>query len=264
MQSAQLTAYQRGLQTVLLGMRPAALASLLKQALGVRRTVIETPRGRFWVDICSNLGAELSRHGAYEPDMERLLDRFLAPGGVFVDVGANEGYFTALAARRCGPTGRVLAIEPQERLLPIIAENLRLNGTEWATVLPIAVTDAEGVAKLYLTADVNSGASGLHRRTRYPLPTRQVATKTLAQALDDAGLGRVDLMKIDIEGFEYEAVLGSPEVFQRGQVRALALELHPAVLASRHKDAADIIQMLAQCGYSLTERFGSTVWLAPA
>lgn len=81
--------------------------------------------------------------------------------------------------------------------------------------------------------------------------------------LDEVGMGHVDLMKVDIEGFEYEALLGAPEVFQRHRVAALALELHPTRLASRHKDATDIATMLERCGYKLTTSEGNDVWLAP-
>jgi hypothetical protein len=70
-------------------------------------------------------------------------------------------------------------------------------------------------------------------------------------------------MKIDIEGFEYEALLGSPRVFQQHRIRALALELHPHILAARGKDAGEITAMLANAGYTRTETFGNDVWTAP-
>ena len=76
------------------------------------------------------------------------------------------------------------------------------------------------------------------------------------------GLNHVDLLKVDIEGFEYEAVLGSPRVFQQQRVKALALELHPTILADRGKSAGDTERMLEQAGYRLTETFGNTVWIA--
>src|ERR1700682_327502 len=132
-----LTMYQRCLQTLLMRVRPSSLASLLKRVLGIRRTVIDTPHGRFWVDPISNLGIALSRHGSYESGMQKTLEKFLPSGATFVDLGANEGYFTVIGANEGGPRGRVVAIEPQKRLIPVIAENLRLNGVEWASVLNV-------------------------------------------------------------------------------------------------------------------------------
>jgi FkbM family methyltransferase len=258
-----LPLYQRLLQSLLLRVRPAPLASLLKRILSRGSIIIVTRNGRFLVDPISILGQELSRHGLYEPAMQKTLGKFLAPGATFVDLGANVGYFTIIGAQLCGPTGRVLAIEPQERLLPVIKENIRINGVEWATALNVAVTDVPGTVTLHLTADTAPGGSGLFRQTKYRLPTQQATGKTIAQILDEEGLERVDLMKVDIEGSEYEALLGSPDVFRSRRIRALALELHPAILRARNKDAANITTMLIECGYSVTAPFGNAVWLAP-
>src|SRR4051812_38970298 len=107
--------------------RPAPVASALKRLLRVRRRAVTTPEGTFWIDPVSNLGLELLR-GRYEPSLTEVVRRYLRPGGVFVDVGANEGYFSAIAARLVGPTGRVVAVEPQARLRPVLEENFRLNG----------------------------------------------------------------------------------------------------------------------------------------
>jgi FkbM family methyltransferase len=258
-----LTLYQRWLQTLLMRIRPAPLAALLKRALRTGRTVIDTTHGRFWVDPFSNLGTTLCRHGSYEPMMQKTLETYLTSGSTFVDLGANEGYFTVIGAKQCGADGRVLAIEPQQRLLPVIAENLRLNGVTWASVANIVITDTPGTATIHLAPDTNTGASGLHRTAKYRLPTQQVAARTLGQVLDDERLAHVDLMKVDVEGFEYEALLGSPEVFKQRRVRALALELHPTILADRNKDISHITGMLAECNYRMTDASGTTVWLAP-
>jgi FkbM family methyltransferase len=233
--------------------RPASLAAGLKSLLGVGRTVVSTPHGRFWIDPLSHLGFELSERGHYEDAMRRTLEKYLRPGSTFVDVGANEGYFTVIAARRCGIGGRVVAIEPQERLLPVITQNLRLNGFEWATIANVAVSDSPGVVELHLAPNINTGGSGLHRQYRYRVPTQQTAAQTLAQILDEQNLERVDLMKMDIEGFEYEALLGSPSVFAQHRVRTLALELHPRILEQRQQNAADITGMLTQHGYRMVD-----------
>ena len=225
--------------------------------------VVDTPQGRFFVDPVSLLGIALSKRGCYEPEMHSTLRQFLGRGKTFVDLGANEGYFTVIGAKLCQAEGRVIAIEPQHRLLPVIEENLRLNGLTNASLVNAALSDTPGQVTLHLTSDTNSGGSGLHRHTAYSLPTQEVAAMTLAQVLDQQKIDHVDLMKVDIEGFEYEALLGSPDVFHQHRILALALELHPTILAERGKNAGDIEQMLASTGYRKTETFGNSVWLAP-
>ncbi len=127
MKTHDLTLYRKSLQAILMRVRPAPFASFLKKLSRVERTVISTSEGLFWIDPVSVFGYEISRKGVYEASMLGTLDRFLAPGATFVDVGANEGYFSVAAAKRCGRSGRIIAVEPQQRLQPIIRENLRIN-----------------------------------------------------------------------------------------------------------------------------------------
>jgi FkbM family methyltransferase len=262
MQSVQnpLTAYQQILQRLLLRVRPALLAVAFKRALGVRRATIDTRYGTFTFDPVSLMGEALCNQGECEPGMRHNIEHALRPGSTFVDLGANEGYFTVIGARLVGPTGRVLAVEPQKRLLPIIAENLTRNGLHNVTVLDIAIGGCEGQQELYLTSDTNTGASGLSRSERLTLAAQRVRVRRLEDVLREQEIYRVDFMKIDIEGSEYEAILASPEVFRRQRVAVLGMELHPALLASRGKNAADLMKFLADCGYRMSVMEGHTVW----
>lgn len=262
-QPSGLSLYYRLLQVVLMRLRPAPIATALKRILRVRRVTVTTLQGRFCVDPVSIMGIALTRGGTYESGMIATLNASLTHGSTFVDLGANEGYFTVIGAGLCGPTGRVVAIEPQERLLPIISKNLHLNSLLNTIVVNAAITDRPGQVTLHLTSNTNSGGSGLHRHTKYPLPTQEVAAMTLEQLLDVQGVKVVDLLKVDIEGSEYEALLGSPRLFQECRIKALALELHPTILADRGKDAEDIVALLTGAGYQKKQPFGNDLWLAP-
>jgi hypothetical protein len=99
------------LYRMLLRIRPAPIAVFLKRVLRIQRVIMETASGRFWVDPVSNFGIALIS-GLYEPSMQNTLPMFLGPGKVFVDVGANEGFFTVQGARLTSSGGRVIAVEP--------------------------------------------------------------------------------------------------------------------------------------------------------
>lgn len=241
--------------------RPAAFATYLKRLLGIKRTVVKTGHGSFFVDPISHLGDFLIREGENEPDMAITLQRYLSPGSVFVDVGANEGYFSVLGGQIVGPAGRVVAIEPQSRLRAVVEENIRLNGLNNVVLYQTAISDAEGVADLYLTPDVNTGASGLTRQNRYAVPTQPVPTTTLANVLATAGVEKIDLMKMDIEGFEYEAIMGSKDLFRGGRVRAIALELHLDLIRGRGHDPDELVRFLHGCGYRMDRSTGKRVFV---
>jgi len=244
--------------------RPAPLATVLKRLLRVGRVVADTPHGTFAVDPVTGIGAAVLRGQPFEPDTMSVLEAFLEPGATFVDVGANEGYFSVAGARLVGPRGRVVAVEPQSRLRPVIERNAALNGIENITIYGAAISDAAGTAELHLTSESASGSSSLFRTTRYALPSERVPTMTLAQLFADAGVERADLVKVDVEGFEYEALLGSPELLRRGAIRTLVLEWHPSVLAARGLDGGRIAALLAETGYREDPRFECNVYRAPA
>lgn len=242
--------------------RPAVLATYLKRLLRIKRMVVRTRVGTFFVDPISHLGDQLIREGEYEPAMMATLERHLPAGGTFVDVGANEGYFSVQGGRIVGPSGRTIAVEPQARLRAVLDENVRLNGLKNVSVWQAAVSDVEGPADLYLAPDLNTGASGLTRPNRYPMPTQTIRTSTLAHLLADAGVSRVDFMKMDIEGLEYEAVLGSKSLFREGCVRAIALEFHPDLIRGRGHDPKELVNFLQECGYQEDRFTGVRVFVA--
>ena len=89
----------------------------------------------------------------YEPQMTRLLELVLRPTDVFVDGGANEGYFSILAASLVG-NGQVHCVEPQSRLQPILRENIRLNSARSVTIHSVALCEHPGEVKLFLCSSM--------------------------------------------------------------------------------------------------------------
>ena len=103
-----MTTYiKRRTYRILRSLRPAWVAVMVKRALRIRRVVVDTPQGSFWLDPVSNLAGAISGGGFFEPAMQMTLAEFLGAGKLFVDLGANEGYFTVLAAKLIGPSAPV-------------------------------------------------------------------------------------------------------------------------------------------------------------
>jgi len=257
-----LGVFDRLTSAFLARLRPAGFASALKSVLHRNRVRIDTPNGKFLIDPFSHFGRELAITGDYEPQMRKTILHYLKPGDTFVDLGANEGFFSVQAAAICGSQGRVLAIEPQNRLLHTLRENLRLNEIGCVTVINVAVSDRPGTAMLYLSPDINTGGSGLTNATRYPVRAQPTPLRTLSQVLDESGVDRVDFMKVDIEGFEWEMLAGAAEVFSTHRVRAMAMEIHESLLHRRGLDAGEILRKLEAFGYRIERPYGHWVWLA--
>ncbi len=139
--------------------------------------------------------------GVWEPDVSKVIERSLAEGDVFVDIGANIGYDALLAAHLVGRTGKVVAIEALPRTFTHLQRNLDLNDARNVRALNVAVADRETVLDLYEVSAHNIGAvTTLGTRGGKPLAT--IAARPLAHLLTDDEIARLRLVKIDIEGGE--------------------------------------------------------------
>jgi len=134
----------------------------------------------------------------------RFLTRFLRPGDTFVDVGANIGFYALLAARAVGPTGRVLTIEADPRTAVILRRHLQRNGFAAAQVVQLGVSDQVCTLKLNRNTVGNRGGNSfLYGDSRSQVA---VACRPLLAILEEAQLGTISCMKIDIEGFEHRVL----------------------------------------------------------
>lgn len=170
----------------------------------------------------------------YEPETTDYLARHLREADVFVDVGANHGYFTLLAASLVGPAGRVVAFEPNPRVFAQLQAHVHRNHFESrALLIPCALSDGPAdAARLYVSRDaVNSGLSsltpdpallatgGLSEAATVPVPV-----ETFDRWFATAGLTHVDLVKIDVEGAEARVVAGMARALRSRCIRTLIVE----------------------------------------
>jgi FkbM family methyltransferase len=164
-----------------------------------------------------------------------------------VDAGANIGAFTLYAARTAR-AARILAIEPFgptfERLTDTVTAN-RLSGR--VTCLPCALGGQEGEAHMTGNAQPSQFRQVVREAGQ---STVAVRVTTLAAILQAHGIEHVDVLKMDIEGGEYPALLGAPaDVLRR--IGRICLEYHPSFAGeARSKDA--LFDHLASCGFALT------------
>ena len=248
------------LTSIVMNIRPAPLGSFLKKILLSRRKIYVASFGTFFIDPCSHFGFHLSKSGHYEQEMEFVIDTLLSKGDNFLDLGANEGYFSILASKRIGPEGLVIAVEPQSRLQPILFMNIQLNDAYNVHVRQIALSDANGIATLFLAPDVNTGASGLSWSSPYNTKSEIVPQYTLQALMNSLNSPSIKLVKLDLEGFEHEVIMSSPHVIFSKKIQHIALELHPSILASRGKSSDEIIGLLESAGYKRDNRFKTLVY----
>ena len=201
--------------------------------------------------------------GCYDsPDVHALLRTALKPGDTFVDIGANIGMITLMAARAVGAEGRILAFEPH----PVTVERLRrvldLNAVKNTTVYPIGLGDREGILPLQ-TIDQSSVWSSFAVRAELPGLTYKTVNVPIRRADDSLpeDLGPRTLIKIDAEGYECKVLEGMKNVLRKHP--AVITEVEPDILKSAGSSTEELWKRMVDAGYDpffceLRRRLGST------
>jgi FkbM family methyltransferase len=197
------------------------------------------------------LGDWLGRHvyvtGEYEPATTRVVKSLLQAGDTFVDIGANIGYFSLLASRRVGPTGKVFAFEPVPQTRDELIHNVCLNRAGNVTVRDEAVADSTGEAIFFVGPADHRGTSSL--RSLHDASGVLSVRKALLDDLlpPDAKVG---LVKIDVEGAEYLALQGMQECLRLDRPD-LIIEVTDSYLRGMGHSAAMLCEFLRDFGYRM-------------
>jgi FkbM family methyltransferase len=194
----------------------------------------------------------------YEPGL-RYLERVLSPGQVFVDGGANLGIYTIVAAKLVGPQGQVLAFEPRPEAFTTLQCSVALNQLSNTKIFYKALSDHEGKFLL------NSRETAVEVKEEM-----QVDTTTIDLALLDEGISQVDVLRLDVEGFEELVLRGAREMLRRhSPVILFSMSQAPERLRLASDGAWQLLKSLGYEFYTLgnhrelvelyTPRFGQTI-----
>jgi FkbM family methyltransferase len=224
------------------------LAKLRKTGASMGERVVRTRYGfKYKADLGDWLGQYVYLTGHYEPDTARIIADLLRPGDVFIDVGANSGFFTLLAAKRVGASGQVHSFEPLPVMRQRLQENLALNGFQNVTLHDVALSNARGEVTFYEGPQGHKGISSLR-------PISQAANTLRIQTLpmDDllAAIPSIRLIKIDVEGAEQLVVEGMWQLLSKHRP-FLILEVTDEYLKPFGHDAVGLCSLLCASGYRI-------------
>jgi FkbM family methyltransferase len=193
------------------------------------------PTGDRWVSDEIRNGVEFERH------VLRVLLLLLEPGATLVDVGANLGWFTVIGSRLVGPTGRVVAYEPDPGNLRLLRRNIRANDCRNVTVIAAAAGETRGRARLWLSPD-NQG----DHRLELSSDRADWVDVDVRRVTDDVKPGVAALVKIDVQGSEVAALRGMQPLLAATPAPRLVAELWPHGLERCGASADELIDLLCQ------------------
>ena len=231
------------------------LVRLLERAVGAgNRAALWRGQCQVWSQAMTGptferwLYLQLHRLGRMGGAERATLARIVRPGMTVLDIGSNVGLYTVLLSRLVGPAGRVISFEPDPDLFASLQRNCMLNAC--SNVEPHNVAVGREPGRLWLQKLVfNTGDNHLGGQTGLPF---RDAVETEVVALD--GFLRdvhPDLVKIDVQGWEFEALQGMQALMSAHPAADIYFELWPQGLIRAGSRAEDLLRWLQERGYRL-------------
>lgn len=194
------------------------------------------------------ISQDLLVNGIREPFLTKIINDEIKEGDIVVDIGANIGYYVLQESLLVGQHGKVYAIEPVHGNIEILERNIRLNGYKNIEVFELAIGGKNGMGKILVSELRNRSsmmASGM--TYMYSSPIEIMMLDSFLQ-----GKRQPDVLKMDVEGYEYEIMRGSKELLASRKPLKIFMELHFDILLDK---SIEIVKMLKDTGFVLKKAY---------
>jgi FkbM family methyltransferase len=180
----------------------------------------------------------------YEPVTQRVFLESVRAGDVVVDVGAHIGYFSLLAAKVVGETGKVYAVEPCQETVRLLEKSIHANSIRNLAVHCCAAGNSQCLREFNIT-----GSSDSHGFYRHPNTETLNTVQVKQEKVDSIVEGRVNVAKIDVEGAEIEVLEGMENILMRNHDIILFVEWFPAGMKSAGRDPSELPERLRKLNF---------------
>lgn len=185
--------------------------------------------------------------GCYERWETKIVRAVLQPGMTFLDVGANIGYFSLLASNIVGPKGKVFAVEPSPYVADLFAEAITTNQITNIHLKRCGLGASAGSVSLSIPGRGNHTPTML---TDTGAPSLSVQVERLDDCLKEWNCNHIDLLKMDVEGFEGFVLDGAPEAFAQHRIRRVLCEFNNPWLQRAGSSSAKLYQRFRDLGFN--------------
>ena len=200
--------------------------------------------------------------GYFEEEMLDSFMSYLKPGMTFVDIGANIGQHTLFVSRVVGPTGNVISFEPIPHLYEQIKRSTEANAMTNISLFNLGCGDRESRETLYINK-ANIGASSIVASLK-DSKEEQITIHIIKAEDKLLTYKKIDLIKIDVEGYEYQALLGLEKIIERDKP-VLFIEYTPTFYKrssndSTTNDGIRLLSLLEKYGYKIKDLEGKFIY----
>ena len=189
--------------------------------------------------------------GVYEKFEIELMSKICSTGKVVVDIGAHVGLYTAIAGLGVGPSGRVFALEPDPVSFNYLQQTVKANKLANIQLVQAAASNKNDRSQLFASS-TNRGDTRMYNNNNADCVI-QVETLKLDDYFDTQKISTIDIIKMDIQGFEGHAIEGMKEIIRRSPRLIILMEFWPTGLTSAGTDPIELLQQLENMGLKLYE-----------
>ncbi|QPP10728.1 FkbM family methyltransferase [Streptomyces bathyalis] len=216
----------------------------------VRREARTRFGARFLVDSEDLIQRHLYLFGVWEPHLSHWLRQRLKSGDVFVDVGANIGYFSVLGSSLVGPSGSVVAVEASPAFHRRLLQHANMNRCSNLRAVHAAVSDQDETLKFIQASSRNTGATSTVPYSGPAESEFEVDAHPLTQLLSEGEIERARVIKIDVEGAEGAAVRGLSSALNRlRQDAEVVVEVTPQRMNALGDSADELLRTFVDSGF---------------
>jgi len=207
---------------------------------------------KMFLDITNPLTWDLIGERGNEDEVKKTFVKNFKEGDTVIDVGANIGEFSLIAAKKVGTEGKVISIEPLHQPVIWLKKNFILNGFSNYEILEKAVGDKIGTMTLYKkSANSEQGVLDPEITKKELIPCSEIMVDTIDKIMSSRKIDTIDMLKIDVEGYEYEVFCGCKESFKKNKIEKIICEIHSTFLKNRGLDENLIYSLLKENGFSI-------------
>lgn len=211
------------------------------------RFAVRTPEELRLLESCGGAGGETQV-------LQAILS-VLKPGDVAYDVGANVGLYSLLMAKAVGERGQVVAFEPEPHCYATLVENARLNRLANVLAVPLALGDRPGRARLAQDGTLNSFRVVELRQEADAAPREQATEVTDGDSyVRRQRLPVPRVVKIDVEGYEFQVLLGLRDTLSHPACKVVCCEVHPKLLPP-DSDPEAVVSLVESLGFPLMAKY---------
>ena len=204
----------------------------------------------FWCDLSERIQRSIFLFG-YDHDAERFIRDKLHVGNTFLDIGANVGFYTFLAARLVGDSGRVIAIEPNPKTFLRLRETIEANAISNVLALNLALGRERG--RLSLFTNPEGGNDTATMVTHDGLASVTVEVFTLDEIAAAHEIERIDYLKIDVDGFEPEVFAGAKGLLNDRKIKVIQTEFCDYWLRRNGSSPETLHRLITEAGFADTD-----------